>query len=154
MPPNATLVTVTYNSRTRSEVELEWQVENEAGGGLTGFFLEHMWLSQRPGRRDKSNHSEEEPAAQKIGQPVWYRRVIQDPEVRGHTVGRLTPTENYLFRVTAVNHRTVGHPSAAKTPGTTSPESKSFIKGPLLCTVHLAARPSLFSCIKHAMSWM
>lgn len=121
MPPNASLVTVTYNSRTRSEVELEWQVENKAGEGFTGFFLEHMWLSQRPGRRDKSNHSQEEPAAQRIGQPVWYRNVILDPETRSHTVGRLTPTENYQFRITAVNHRTVGHPSAAKTPGTTSP---------------------------------
>lgn len=124
MPPNATLVTVMYNSRTRNEVELEWQVENEEVRAFTGFFLEHTWLSQRPGRRDKSNDSKEETAA-RLRPPVWYRNIIQDPEARSHTVGRLTPTENYLFRIIPVNHRTVGHPSAAKTPGTRSPESKS-----------------------------
>ncbi|XP_056267258.1 V-set and immunoglobulin domain-containing protein 10-like 2 [Pseudoliparis swirei] len=37
-------------------------------------------------------------------------------QVRRHTVGKLTPTATYLFRVTTANHRTVGHPSAAKTP--------------------------------------
>lgn len=119
MPPNTTLTAVTYSSGSRSEVELQWQVDPEAGGGLTGFFLEHMWLSQRPGRRGKTNRSEEEPAVHKMGQPAWYRRVIQDPEARTYTVGRLTATENYQFRITAVNHRTVGHPSAAKSPGTT-----------------------------------
>lgn len=124
MPPNATLVTVMYNSRTRNEVELEWQVENEEERGFTGFFLEHMWVSQRPGSRATSNDSKKETAG-RIGQPVWYRNIIQDPEARSHTVGRLTPTENYQFRIIPVNHRTVGYPSSAKTPGTRSPESKS-----------------------------
>ncbi|KAM7374339.1 hypothetical protein PAMP_007005 [Pampus punctatissimus] len=117
MPPNATLVKVMYNSRKRNEVELEWQIESEAEkeGGWTGFILEHMWLSERPGRRSGSNGSKEE-TEERIRPPVWYRNIIQDPEVRSHIVGRLTPTVTYQFRITPLNHRTVGHPSAAKTP--------------------------------------
>lgn len=122
MPPNATLVKVMYNSRKRNEVELEWQVENEEERGFTGFFLEHIWVSQRPGRRDKSNDSQEEIAA-RIGPPVWYRNIIQDPDVRSHTVGRLTPTATYQFRIIPVNHRTIGYPSPAKTPGARSTEN-------------------------------
>lgn len=117
MPPNATLVKVMYNSRKRNEVELEWEVENTTGGGLTGFILEHIWVSERPGRRGGSNDSTKQ-AATRIGPPVWYRNIIHDPEVRSHTVEQLTPTATYQFRIRPVNHRTVGHPSAAKSPGT------------------------------------
>lgn len=119
MPPNATLVKVMYNSRQRNEVELEWEVENEEEGGWTGFILEHIWVPERPGRRDSNNNSREE-MDERIGPPVWYRNTIQDPEARSHTVGKLTPTATYQFRITPVNHRTLGHPSAAKTPGTVS----------------------------------
>lgn len=122
MPPNTTLVSVMYNSRRRNEVDLEWKVESQEGGGLTGFILEHVWLSERPGRRDSGNASREE-RAERIGPPVWYRSIIQDPEARSHTVGSLTPTVSYQFRITSVNHRTVGHASAAKTPGTRSTET-------------------------------
>ncbi|XP_054482337.1 V-set and immunoglobulin domain-containing protein 10-like 2 [Anoplopoma fimbria] len=115
MPPNATLVNVMYNSRQRNEVELEWHVENEEGGGWTGFILQHIWVSERPGRRGTNNDSKED-AEDRIGPPVWYSNIIQDPEVRRHTVGKLTPTVTYQFRITPVNHRTVGHPSTAKTP--------------------------------------
>lgn len=122
MPPNVTLVKVMYNSRKRNEVELEWQVENEDERGFTGFILEHIWVSERPGSRGSSNDSKEH-ITERIGPPVWYRNVIQDPEVRSHTVGRLTPTVTYQFRITPVNHRTIGHASAAKTPGTVSTET-------------------------------
>ncbi|XP_051256243.1 V-set and immunoglobulin domain-containing protein 10-like 2 [Dicentrarchus labrax] len=115
MPPNATLVKVVYISRQRNEVELEWQVENEEEKGWTGFILEHVWLSERPGRRGSSNDSKED-TEERIGPPVWYRNIIQDPEVRSHTISRLTPTATYQFRIIPVNHRTLGHPSAAKTP--------------------------------------
>ncbi|XP_040908072.1 V-set and immunoglobulin domain-containing protein 10-like 2 [Toxotes jaculatrix] len=115
MPPNVTLIKVLYNSRHRNEVELEWQVHSEEQVGWTGFILEHRWLSERPGRRGSSNDSKEE-TEEKIGPPVWYYNTIQDPEARSHTVGRLTPTITYQFRITPVNHRTIGHPSAAKTP--------------------------------------
>lgn len=128
MPPNATLVKVMYNSRKRNEVELEWQVENEEERGFTGFILEHIWVSERPGSRGSSNDSKEE-TVERIGPPVWYRNVIQDPEVRSHTVGRLTPTVTYQFRITPVNHRTIGHTSAVKTPGKISTETSESVKG-------------------------
>ncbi|XP_031728431.1 V-set and immunoglobulin domain-containing protein 10-like 2 [Anarrhichthys ocellatus] len=115
MPPNATLVSLMYNSRQRNEVELEWQVENEEGGGWTGFILQHVWVSERPGRRGSNNDSKEA-AEERIGPPVWDSNIIQDPEARSHTVGKLTPTVTYQFRITPVNHRTIGHPSTAKTP--------------------------------------
>lgn len=132
MPPNATLIKVMYNSQKRNEVELEWEVENKAGGGLTGFILEHVWVSERPGRRDNSNSSKQE-RAERIGPPVWYRNVIQDPEVRSHTVGRLTPTVTYQFRITPVNHRTIGHASAAKIPGTISRETLQSGENVIVC---------------------
>lgn len=121
MPPNATLVKVMYNSRHRNEVELEWHIESESekGGGWTGFILEHRGVSERPGRRSIGNDSQKE-TQQRIGPPVWYHHVIQDPDVRSHTVGRLTPTVTYQFRIRPLNHRTVGHPSAVETPGTVS----------------------------------
>ncbi|XP_053297543.1 V-set and immunoglobulin domain-containing protein 10-like 2 [Pleuronectes platessa] len=115
MPPNATLINAMYNSRQRIEVELEWQVQSEEPGGWTGFLLEHRWVSERPGRRGSSNDSKDE-AEDRIGPPAWYHNFIQDPDVRSHTVLRLTPTTTYQFRVTPVNHRTIGHPSAPKTP--------------------------------------
>ncbi|CAJ1063965.1 V-set and immunoglobulin domain-containing protein 10-like 2 [Xyrichtys novacula] len=119
MPPNATLIKVAYNSRHRNEVELEWQVEGEEERGWTGFILEHRWMSERPGRRVSNNDSKkemEEEEEERIGPPVWYRNIIQDPEVRSQTVGKLTPTATYQFRITPVNHRTIGHPSTAKSP--------------------------------------
>ena len=126
MPPNATLLNVMYNSQQRNEVELEWQVESEEERGWTGFILEHMWVSERPGRRDSSNDSKAE-TEERIGRPVWYRNIIQDPDVRSHTVGRLTPTVTYQFRITSVNHRTLGHPSSAKTPGIVSETSEKNV---------------------------
>ncbi|XP_039888564.1 V-set and immunoglobulin domain-containing protein 10-like 2 [Simochromis diagramma] len=118
MPPNATLVRVMYTSRQRNEVELEWVVENEEAGSWTGFFLEHQWLSERPRRKGSGNDSSSERLEEKVGPVVWYRNILQDPAVRIYTVGSLTPTVTYQFRIIPVNHRTVGHPSAAKKPGT------------------------------------
>lgn len=119
MPPNASLLSVTYTSWKRNEVDLGWQLESKGGSDLTGFLVEHVWLSERPGRRD-SGSPLGEARAERIGLPVWYRSTIEDPEARSHTVGGLTPTASYQFRITSVNHRTVGHPSAAKSPGTAS----------------------------------
>nr|XP_029136843.1 V-set and immunoglobulin domain-containing protein 10-like 2 [Labrus bergylta] len=126
MPPNVTLVKVEYNGRQRNEVELEWLVESEEESGWTGFILEHRWMSEQPGRRGGSNDSKEETKS-KIGPLVWYQNIIQDPEVRRQTVGRLTPTETYQFRITPVNHRTVGHPSSAKSPGIVAAEPSSNV---------------------------
>ncbi|XP_072230536.1 V-set and immunoglobulin domain-containing protein 10-like 2 [Leuresthes tenuis] len=115
MPPNATLVSVVYNSRKRNEVELEWQVEGEEDGGWTGFLQEHRWVSERPGRRGGSNESKGQ-TEERAGSQDWYRSIIGDPDARSHTVSRLTPTVTYQFRITPVNHRTIGHPSAARSP--------------------------------------
>lgn len=123
MPPNATLVRATYIGNQRNEVELEWQVENEERGGWTSFFLQHRSVSERPGRREDRNYSKQQ-NEESIGPIVWYRNIIKDPDVRIQTVGRLIPTVTYQFRITPVNHRTVGHPSAAKTPGIVSEQSE------------------------------
>ncbi|XP_041864733.1 V-set and immunoglobulin domain-containing protein 10-like 2 [Melanotaenia boesemani] len=116
MPPNATLIRVSYNSRQRNEVELEWQVANEKDGGWTGFFIEYQWVSQRPGKRGGSNDSKGQMEERTGGSQDWYQNFIQDPDVRSHTVGRLTPAYTYQFRIRPINHRTIGHPSAVKTP--------------------------------------
>ncbi|KAM9728517.1 V-set and immunoglobulin domain-containing protein 10-like 2 [Menidia menidia] len=115
MPPNATLVTVMYNSQQRNEVELEWQVENEDFGGWTGFFLEYRGISERPGKKESSNEMKEQAEA-RAGSQDWYLTIVRDPSARSHKVSRLTPTVTYQFRITPINHRTIGHPSAAKTP--------------------------------------
>nr|XP_054587095.1 V-set and immunoglobulin domain-containing protein 10-like 2 [Nothobranchius furzeri] len=117
MPPNVTLVRVMYNSQQRNEVDLEWTVESQGDGGWTGFFLEHRWMSEKPNKRTRSNDSQvlrEERASSQD----WYINIIQDPDARIYTVRGLTPTVTYQFRVTPVNYRTIGYPSAAKTPGT------------------------------------
>ncbi|XP_054586488.1 V-set and immunoglobulin domain-containing protein 10-like 2 [Nothobranchius furzeri] len=115
MPPNVTLVRVMYNSQQRNEVDLEWTVESQGDGGWTGFFLEHRWMSEKPNKRTRSNDSQvlrEERASSQD----WYINIIQDPDARIYTVRGLTPTVTYQFRVTPVNYRTIGYPSAAKTP--------------------------------------
>ncbi|XP_055358069.1 V-set and immunoglobulin domain-containing protein 10-like 2 [Betta splendens] len=41
---------------------------------------------------------------------------LQEPNARSYTVAKLTPTFTYQFRIAPVNYRTIGHPSAARTP--------------------------------------
>ncbi|XP_014902239.1 uncharacterized protein vsig10l2 [Poecilia latipinna] len=53
---------------------------------------------------------------ERFGSQDWYRTIIQDPSSRSHTVRGLTPTVTYQFRITPINHRTIGHPSVARTP--------------------------------------
>lgn len=116
MPPNVTLVRVTYSSRQRNEVQLEWQMEGQGEGGWTGFFLEHRWVSERPNKKGSSNNSQVQEEG-RAASPDWYRNIIQDPGVRSYTVQGLTPTVTYQFRVTPINYRTVGNPSVVKSPG-------------------------------------
>ncbi|XP_055082879.1 V-set and immunoglobulin domain-containing protein 10-like 2 [Periophthalmus magnuspinnatus] len=117
MPPNASLVSVMYNSPQRNQVDLEWQVHNEEDykGGWTGFILEYSWMFEKPGRRNGKNESVIVPHPGKIAS-IWYSSIVQDPEQRAHTLGSLTPTVTYQFRITSINHRTLGHPSAPKSP--------------------------------------
>uniref|UniRef100_A0A096M9Q3 Uncharacterized protein n=1 Tax=Poecilia formosa TaxID=48698 RepID=A0A096M9Q3_POEFO len=98
------------------EVRLEWQVDGtEETGGWTGFHLEHQWVSERPNKRGSSNISQLQ-IEERIVSQDWYRTIIQDPSSRSHTVRGLTPTVTYQFRITPINHRTIGHPSVARTP--------------------------------------
>ncbi|XP_071219361.1 LOW QUALITY PROTEIN: V-set and immunoglobulin domain-containing protein 10-like 2 [Salvelinus alpinus] len=105
MPPNVTLVRLVYSSRQRREVELEWQMEGEGeggeGGGLTGFILDHR-LEERQGKRSSFS--------------PWKQVAVLEARERVHTLGNMTPTDTYQIRITAVNHRTLGHPSPPETP--------------------------------------
>lgn len=116
MPPNATLVKVMYNSKELNEVDLEWQVQNEQEGGWTAFILEHQWVSDRRGRKARTAYSNKE-TEEKMDPPIWNSTNIEDPEARSYTIGKLTPTLTYQFRIKLVNYHTIGHPSASKSPG-------------------------------------
>uniref|UniRef100_A0A8C7I692 Ig-like domain-containing protein n=1 Tax=Oncorhynchus kisutch TaxID=8019 RepID=A0A8C7I692_ONCKI len=133
MPPNVTLVRLVYSSQQRREVELEWQMEGEGeggeGGGLTGFILERR-LEEAPGRRrgeeEKEKDREEagaDPADQEEQRQEkrssfspWKQVAVLEARERVHTLGNMTPTDTYQIRITAVNHRTLGHPSPPETP--------------------------------------
>uniref|UniRef100_A0AAV2J7F4 Nephrin/kirre n=1 Tax=Knipowitschia caucasica TaxID=637954 RepID=A0AAV2J7F4_KNICA len=117
MPPNASLVSVMYNSPQRNQVDLEWQVHNEEAhsGGWTGFILEYSWMFEKPGRRGGTNQSIILAHPEKIAS-IWYNSILQDPSQRTHTLSGLTPTVTYQFRITSINYRTLGHPSAPITP--------------------------------------
>ncbi|XP_037834842.1 V-set and immunoglobulin domain-containing protein 10-like 2 [Kryptolebias marmoratus] len=146
MPPNVTLVRVTYSSRQRNEVELEWQVESRDGGAWTGFFLEHRWVSERPNKKGSGNDSQAR-AEEKAVPPDWYRNAIQDPDARSYTVRGLTPTVTYQFRVTPTNYRTVGNPSAAKTPVEQHYDMYPAVVGAAVGGMLVAAIPTLLLLI-------
>ncbi|TSQ12721.1 V-set and immunoglobulin domain-containing protein 10-like 2 [Bagarius yarrelli] len=100
MPPNVTISKITYNSQKRTEVILEWLIQRD--GDLTGFFIERQRLPV-----DKSDDV-----------PVWQKIIVDlDPSTRSYQITDLDPSGKYAFRVTAVNHRTTGHPSQVKSPG-------------------------------------
>ncbi|XP_026990005.2 titin-like isoform X1 [Tachysurus fulvidraco] len=99
MPPNVTISKITYSSQQRTDVMLEWLVQNN--GDLTGFFIERQSL--RVGKSDVV--------------PVWQKVVVDlIPSIRSYKITNLDPSGKYAFRVTAVNHRTTGHPSEVKSP--------------------------------------
>ncbi|XP_058866240.1 V-set and immunoglobulin domain-containing protein 10-like 2 [Acipenser ruthenus] len=107
-PPNVTISKLLY-SRQRTEVELEWMTRGS--GDLTGFIVE------RQVARKSSPSSGTDPADKQDRAPSWETVAGQiDPDVRGHKLSGLDPTTLYAFRIMAVNHRTMGHPSEVKTP--------------------------------------
>ena len=130
MPPNVTLVRLAYSTRQRSEVQIEWRLEGEGDGvnegagdgGLTSFTLERWRVGRK--RSGEEEEEEEESEEERSSSASWLQVGEQGPGVRYHTLGNLIPTLTYQFRVTAVNHRTVGHPSPAKTPGEREREGK------------------------------
>ncbi|XP_064209245.1 V-set and immunoglobulin domain-containing protein 10-like 2 [Anguilla rostrata] len=103
-PPNVTISKIVYNSRQRTEVDLEWQTQTE--GDLTGFYVERQ-RSRAPG--GKSGGATAAPA-------LWQTVADLQPDARSHTFPGLDPAATYAFRITAVNRRTVGHPSEVRTP--------------------------------------
>ncbi|KAJ8402146.1 hypothetical protein AAFF_G00370110 [Aldrovandia affinis] len=101
VPPNVTISKIVYNSRKRTEVDLEWTTAT--AGHLTGFFMERQRTLA---------------AEVKVDSGLPWQKVVADlaPELRSHTLRGQDPATLYAFRITAVNHRTVGHPSEVRTP--------------------------------------
>ncbi|XP_017347382.1 V-set and immunoglobulin domain-containing protein 10-like 2 [Ictalurus punctatus] len=123
MPPNVTISKITYSSQQRTNVMLEWLVQRD--GDLTGFFIERQRL----------------PVGKTVVVPLWQKVVVDlDPSTRSYQITNLDPSGKYAFRVTAVNHRTTGHPSEIKSPA--NPPFKAYpavigaaIGGMLLATL-------------------
>ncbi|XP_060790883.1 V-set and immunoglobulin domain-containing protein 10-like 2 [Neoarius graeffei] len=102
MPPNVTISKLIYSGRQRTDVNMEWLIQTDVN--LTGFFIEYQRLPVPVGRRDID--------------PLW-QKVAENlqPSTRSYQITNLDPTRKYAFRVTAVNHRTVGNPAEVTSPG-------------------------------------
>lgn len=101
MPPNITISKIIYNSRQKTDVDLEWILQND--GELTGFFIERQRLP--------------DPVKKRSSDPPWQKLTDLDSDSRSYQINNLDPAGIYAFRITAVNRRTVGNPSEIKTPG-------------------------------------
>lgn len=94
MPPNITISKIIYSSRQRTDVNMEWLILSD--DDYTGFFIER----------------------QNLPFPLWQKVVGDlDPSARSFQITNLDPSGTYAFRITAVNRRTIGHPSDVKSPG-------------------------------------
>ncbi|KAL2095119.1 hypothetical protein ACEWY4_009838 [Coilia grayii] len=99
MPPNVTITKIMYSSRQQMEVDMEWVLWTV--GDMTSFIIERRRVLQ-----DKADTD-----------PLWQRVVANlDPGTRSYKMGGFDPTGRYEVRIMAVNHRTIGHPSDAKSP--------------------------------------
>ncbi|XP_028839939.1 V-set and immunoglobulin domain-containing protein 10-like 2 isoform X2 [Denticeps clupeoides] len=102
MPPNVTISKIMYSSRQRSDIDLEWATNTD--GEMTGFIIERSWAPRSGRIREDAI--------------LWQTAAVDlEQDVRSYRIGGLDPTGLYAFRITAVNHRTIGHPSEPKTPG-------------------------------------
>lgn len=81
---------------------MEWQIQMDAN--LTGFFIEYRRI---PDPVEKSGFA---PLWQKVAENL-------EPSTRSYQITNLDPTSKYAFRVTAINHRTVGNPAVVMSPG-------------------------------------
>lgn len=81
---------------------MEWLIPTDAN--ITGFFIEYQRLPVLEGRSDFAS--------------PW-QNVTENlkPSTRSYQITNLDPTSKYVFRVTAVNHRTVGNPTELMNPG-------------------------------------
>ncbi|XP_062868247.1 V-set and immunoglobulin domain-containing protein 10-like 2 [Trichomycterus rosablanca] len=125
IPPNVTISKILYISHQRTDVIIEWQIKTDMN--LTGFFIERQRL---PGSAGQSEDV------------LLWQRVVSDlePSTRSYQITSLDPAGKYVFRVTAVNHRTTGYPSQVKSPA--NPPFKAYpavigaaIGGMLLATL-------------------
>lgn len=102
MPPNVTINKIVYSSRQRTEIDMEWFTKTE--GDITGFIIERRRLPQPAGKRDTES--------------PWQKVAVNlDPSTQTYKMSGFDPTGLYAVRITAVNHRTIGYPSEAKSPG-------------------------------------
>ncbi|GAA6097169.1 V-set and immunoglobulin domain-containing protein 10-like 2 [Tachysurus ichikawai] len=93
MPPNVTISKIMYSSRQRTDVNVEWLILSD--DDYTGFFIER----------------------QNLPFPLWQKVVGDlDPSTRSFQITNLDPSGTYAIRITAVNHRTIGHPSEFRSP--------------------------------------
>ncbi|XP_056587738.1 V-set and immunoglobulin domain-containing protein 10-like 2 [Triplophysa dalaica] len=100
MPPNISISKIIYNSRQKTDVDLEWMLQND--GEFTGFFIERQRLP--------------DPAKKRSSDPLWKKLIEMESDSRSYQINNLDPTGTYAFRITAVNRRTIGNPSEIKTP--------------------------------------
>ncbi|XP_029106441.1 V-set and immunoglobulin domain-containing protein 10-like 2 [Scleropages formosus] len=101
VPPNVTISKIKYSSQQRTEVDLQWAVKET--GNLTGFIVERL-KTQELQLKVNDTFS-------------WVQLVTGiQPDVRYHRLVGLDPTSIYVFRILAINHRTLGYPSEVKTP--------------------------------------
>ncbi|KAL2095118.1 hypothetical protein ACEWY4_009837 [Coilia grayii] len=101
MPPNVTISRIAYTSDRRTEIDMEWFTKTE--GDITGFIIERRRLAQPGGKRDTDS--------------PWLKVAEDlDPSTQSYKMSGFDPLGSYAVRVTAVNHRTTGYPSEAKSP--------------------------------------
>ncbi|XP_035383022.1 V-set and immunoglobulin domain-containing protein 10-like 2 [Electrophorus electricus] len=101
MPPNVTISKITYSSSQRTNVNVEWLIQTD--GDITGFFIESQTLPAPVGRSDIVS--------------LWQKVAVDlEPSTRSYQANNLDPTGKYAFRITAINHRTLGYPSEIKSP--------------------------------------
>lgn len=104
LPPNVTISKLIYSGRQRTEVNMEWLIQMDSN--LTGFFIEYQRLTLPVGRSDIA------PLWQKVAENL-------EPSTSSYQITNLDPTSKYAFRVTAVNHRTIGNAAEGMIPGET-----------------------------------
>ncbi|XP_046724279.1 hemicentin-1-like [Silurus meridionalis] len=111
LPPNVTISKLIYSGHQRTDVNMEWLVQMDAN--LTGFFIEYQRLPFPVGRSDID--------------PLWQKLTdTLEPSTRSFQITNLDPNSKYAFRVTAVNHQTIGNPAEVMSP-VSVPVSKPYI---------------------------
>ncbi|KAL4604901.1 B-cell receptor CD22 [Arapaima gigas] len=144
IPPNVTISRIKYSNQQRTEVDLEWETQDT--GNLTGFIVE---LLQKKGLLFKENNT-----------LSWVQVVTGlQPHVHYYKLAGLDPTSSYGFRVLAINHRTLGYPSEAKTPEDPSFNAYPTIIGAVVSGMILATVGSIllilyFVRTQNSSSWL